>query len=434
MKATDSLARLIWVLVILTGLSADCLPAWDSHFLLTRMATQALGHQVPLLTQEVAPTSLATFVKRNNAALKNTLRAFHDWKQKTYTYPHWKLSEANAALLQGSAIMTPVQFLEILGVSSTAFSKMVFQKEYVDLYGPRYANPHLPRSFGEWLTLFSDEPDWGMDQGLFGTGDPRYGDIPYGDAAGTGSQAPFHMTFPFENWVTYKLKSSLKQGMAHLRFMVFCSLTQVALNAGDHFWAARFLGSAVHYFEDFTMPYHASAVPFLNPLVFVKAIFAKDKERFNRENTQLLSNRHKLYEAVAARAQVLAFETPESLLPNLQSRLDALADSLADNNGKTANTRLYARFFSLGKLAFGHAHKVDKLVGKSFPKSLVADPNYDPFANGSFDVTPYYPDALVQSWLDGKSDKRTQMLDEARKDLSQAVEAAATAIIVILRP
>ncbi len=436
MKVKQILGCLIVVPAMLIGWTTDRLSAWDAHFLITRMAVQGLDDEVPLLAKQVAPTPLGAFIKRHNVAVKNALRAFHDWKQKIYPYPHWRLSENNIALLQGSALMTPEQFLEILGVASTAFSKMVFPKEYAELFGAKYMNPQMPRSFGDWIILFADEPDWGMDQGLFGKGDSRYGEIPYGDISGTGSQAPFHMAFPFENWVTYKLKPSLKQGMAHLRFVAFCGLAQVALNAGDHFWAARFLGNAVHYFEDFTMPYHSSAVPFLNPLVMVKAVFATDKERFNRENTQLLSNRHRLYEAVAARAQLLSFDSPESLLPGLASRLDSLAQALAENQGQTANTRLYARFFSLGKLAFKHAHKVDKLVKKSFPKSLVEDPNHDPFAQGDFDVTPYYPDSLVQAWLEGKSDKdgKTLMLDEARKDLSQAVEAAATAILVILRP
>jgi hypothetical protein len=428
----NRLAPTLTALVLFSFLFPSFASAWDEHFLISRVAVECLGDELPILETQVAPTTLAAFVKKNNVAVKNSLRVFHEWKKMVYLYPQWMLSSTHIALLHGRAPITPAQFLEILGVSATAFSKVVFLKEYCTHYGPAMTNPQTPRSFGDWLILFSDEPDWGMDLSLFGKGDGRYGEIPYGDAEGTGSQAPFHMTFSHESWITYQLKPSLKQGMGHLRFVVFLNLAQVAMRAGDLYWTARFLGNAIHYMQDVSVPYHSSAVPFLNPLIFVKAIVAKDKERFNREKTQLLSNRHLLYELIAGRAQALSFDSIEKLFPSLQSRINTLAEALSVS-GAEGNTRLYARFFSGGKIAFGHAHKVDKLIGKAFPKKLIGDPNYDPFANGPFDLSPYFPDAMVQDWLDGKRSKNTQILEEIRKDLFQAVEGVATILLTVLR-
>lgn len=424
--------RLFAAVCLFSLLVPSCAPAWDNHFLLTRAAVQTLGDELPILDTQVKPTTLASFLARNNTVVKNTLNSFHEWKQQVYPYQQWMLSSSNRALLQGKEAINQAQFLEILGVASTAFSKVVVPKEFSALYNPAMANTNTTRSFADWLILFTDEPDWGMDKGLFGTGDPRYSKIPYGNEKGTGSQAPFHMYFPRESWVTNKIMPTLKQGMAHLRFAIFGNLAQVALSARDNYWAARFLGCAIHYLEDMAVPYHASAVPFLNPLVMAKAIFAKDRERFNSDKTQLLSNRHFLYEAVAKRLQMLSADSIEKIYPALAQRI-AKMSAEQDEKAETTNTILMTCFNSANKLAFKHAHKIDKLVGKSFPKKLVADPTYDPFADGKFDVSVYFSDSQVQGWLDGQRDKTSKIMNEISIDLNRAVEAAAAAMLATLR-
>ncbi len=413
-------------------LIASASSGWDKHFLLTSVAVNALEDELPALGTVVRPTTLASFVARNNDALKTALRLFHEWKQRVYPYPHWLLSDSNAALLRQPGTMSQKQFLEILGVAPAAFSKVVIPAGFDAVQNAALANPSMARSVGDWLVLFSDEPDWGMDQGLFGAGDPRYGDIPYGSVKGTSSQAPFHMYFPCENWISLKIKPSLKQGMTHLRFVAFANLAQVALCAGDRYWAARFLACAIHYLQDMTVPYHASAVPFLNPLVIAKAILAKDKERFSRDNTQLLSNRHFLFEAVAARMQLLGAAAPEKLYSGLSQKIAALCDA-QDERDDPPTTTLMRQFKARNKSAFDRAHKIDKLVGKAFPKKLVGDPNHDPFADGAFDVSPYFPDASVQSWIDGHRNKKTQLLNEIGASLSNAVEATLAALLAVLR-
>ncbi|MBP7632535.1 hypothetical protein KBA41_00075 [Candidatus Ozemobacteraceae bacterium] len=420
------------VACIFVLLASSVSSAWDKHFLLTSVAVNALEDELPALGKVVRPTTLASFVARNNEALKTALRLFHDWKQRAYTYPHWLLSDANAALLRQPGTMSQKQFLEILGVAPTAFSKVVFPAGFDAVQNAALANPNMARSFGDWLVLFSDEPDWGMDQGLFGAGDPRYGEIPYGSLKGTSSQAPFHMYFPCENWISLKIKPSLKQGMTHLRFVAFANLAQVALCAGDRYWAARFLASTIHYLQDMTAPYHASAVPFLNPLVIAKAILAKDKERFSSDNTQLLSNRHFLFEAVAARMQILGAAAPEKLYSGLSQKVAALC-AAQDEQDDPPTTMLMKLFKARNKSAFDRAHKIDKLVGKAFPKKLVGDPSYDPFADGAFDVSPYFPDTSVQSWIDGHRNKKTPLLNEIGGSLSNAVEATLAALIAVLR-
>lgn len=422
-------AGFVCIFVLLVSSASS---AWDKHFLLTSVAVEGLGDELPALEKISRPTTLASFVARNNDALKTALRLFHEWKQKIYPFQQWLLSDSNAALLRQPGAMSQKQFLETLGVAPTAFSKVVIPAGFDAIQNAALVNPNLARRFGDWLVLFSDEPDWGMDQNLFGAGDPRYGEIPYGSVKGTSSQAPFHMYFPCENWISLKIKPSLKQGMTHLRFVAFANLAQVALCAGDHYWAARFLACAIHYMQDMTAPYHASAVPFLNPLVIAKAILAKDKERFSRDNTQLLSNRHFLFEAVAARVQILGAGTPEKLFPGLSQKIATLC-AAQDEEDAPPSSILMTRFKACNKAAFKDAHKIDKLVNKAFPKKLVGDPSYDPFAGGSFDVTPYFSDATVQSWIDGQRNKKTPLLNEIGASLDNAIEATLAGLLAVLR-
>ncbi|HOT27266.1 MAG TPA: hypothetical protein PLU72_03685 [Candidatus Ozemobacteraceae bacterium] len=431
-RTPTRLRHITGVVCIFMVLIASASFAWDRHFLLTSVAVNALEDELPDLDKVVRPTTLASFVARNNEALKTALRLFHDWKQRVYPHPQWLLSDTNAALLRQPGTMSQKQFLEILGVAPAAFSKVVIPPGFDAVQNTALANPSMARRFGDWLVLFSDEPDWGMDQGLFGAGDPRYGEIPYGSLKGTGSQAPFHMYFPCENWISLKIKPSLKQGMTHLRFVAFANLAQVALCAGDRYWAARFLACTIHYLQDMTAPYHASAVPFLNPLVIAKAILAKDKDRFSRDNTQLLSNRHFLFEAVALRMQILGAAVPEKLYPGLSQKIASLC-SARDKADEPPTTMLMKRFKADNKSAFDRAHKIDKLVSKAFPKKLVGDPSYDPFADGAFDVSPYFSDASVQSWIDGRRNRNTPLLNEIGDNLSNAVEATLATLLAVLR-
>ena len=163
-----------------------------------------------------------------------------------------------------------------------------------------------------------------------------------------------------------------------------------------------------------------------------KAILAKDKERFSRDNTQLLSNRHFLFEAVAARMQVLGAAAPEKLYSALSQKVAALC-AAQDKEDNPPTTTLMKQFKASNKRAFDCAHKIDKLVSKAFPKKLVGDPSYDPFADGAFDVSPYFSDASVQSWIDGQRNKKTPFLNEIGGSLSNAVEATLAALLAVLR-
>ncbi|MCC6278162.1 MAG: hypothetical protein IT289_09640 [Oligoflexia bacterium] len=122
------------------------------------------------------------------------------------------------------------------------------------------------------LGIYSDEPDWGMDQDIYETDQypelwkDEYGFM--GGRRGFSSQGPRHMYYP--EWSVSAPVASLKlpankifqpSGAAPERAQVFYELSQAALAAGHPYWAVRFLANALHYVEDVTQPYHAVQTP-----------------------------------------------------------------------------------------------------------------------------------------------------------------------------
>ena len=118
------------------------------------------------------------------------------------------------------------------------------------------------------MATATDEPDYGMDIGLFednqSTFGKRYGfgKQLFGDPRlEFSSQAPFHMGIYHESPLIYMLAGYLKKTMPEYRIYQFFSLSKFAFQTGHKYWAWRFLGWAAHYIEDLTQPYHSRILP-----------------------------------------------------------------------------------------------------------------------------------------------------------------------------
>jgi len=98
-------------------------------------------------------------------------------------------------------------------------------------------------SWVEVLSLYSAEPDWGMDdelklspiQGLMG-----------------GSQGYRHMRYSL---------FCFKVGVPHRRAIHFHGLARVAFDRGDTYWGVRFSARAIHYIQDILSPFHTKPFP-----------------------------------------------------------------------------------------------------------------------------------------------------------------------------
>ena len=132
----------------------------------------------------------------------------------------------------------------------------------------------VPVSLVDVLAKYSDEPDWRMDQELFG--DDQYPELwksefaLMGGKQGVPSQAFRHMYWPpfsisHPNLASLHLppnKIASPMGEAALRAAVFVELARAAHGLGQDYWSARFVANALHYLEDSSQPFHTAQVPY----------------------------------------------------------------------------------------------------------------------------------------------------------------------------
>lgn len=178
--------------------------------------------------------------------------------------------------------------------------------------------PGAPVAPAHVIASASDEPDFGMDIGLFadsGTGFGRrygFGAQPFGNPnLAYGSQAPFHMGFYHLDWLTRSAQPDLLRTYPAWRVRLFGALARFAFARGHDYWGWRFSGWALHYIGDLTQPYHAQPLPGVGT---PEALWLVLRGR-TAEAIQLVSNRHGLiesyqYQRVQADLKDRAWETP----------------------------------------------------------------------------------------------------------------------------
>lgn len=153
-------------------------------------------------------------------------------------------------------------------------------------------------SIGELLCAYSDEPDWGMDQELAGIGEYQYGELPLGRLKGPSSQAHFHMCFIADGPIGRRMARGVKISFMEERVRLFLALSGIAMVHGEDYWGWRFAAWAVHYLQDLTQPYHAKLFPPGILIVARRFLDDPNPRDFAKRNSNLLTNRHHLVEAV----------------------------------------------------------------------------------------------------------------------------------------
>lgn len=149
----------------------------------------------------------------------------------------------------------------------------------------------------------ADEPDYGIDIDLFDKGiepdqkisewgkEYNFGAQAFGDPKYFyGTQAPFHMGFYHESFISYAAAGWIKNTFPDMRIFQFYHLAKFAFERGHDYWGYRFLGWALHYIGDLTQPYHSTLTPGIGT---TRKIFAQiiNKKKIN-EYRDRVSERH----------------------------------------------------------------------------------------------------------------------------------------------
>jgi len=236
-------------------------------------------------------------------------------------------------------------------------------------------------------TSANDEPDHGLDIGLFTDSNTDYGKEfgfgvqPFGNPnLEYGTQAPFHMGFYHESSVLYTLGAFLKETYPEYRIQLFKQLSEFAFENGHDYWGWRFMGWGMHYIGDFSNPYHITPVPGNTTLetLFPGVLGLAGFPQAQKDATQLVSNRHTVLEDF----QSLVMSTA---LKEDNHRHQTIVALHAPSTVREYHDSDIIQIFAKG--SYDKAEHINNVIDQTMPSNFVND------------VSVEYSDLGVQSQL-----------------------------------
>jgi hypothetical protein len=227
------------------------------------------------------------------------------------------------------------------------------------------------------VTTANNEPDYGLDLGLFEDNTTEYGkkfgfgNQPFGNPnLDYSSQAPFHMSFYHEAKILYRFAPSLNHTFLEQRVQQFRDLAAFAFKHDQPYWGWRFLGWSMHYATDATMPYHSKPLPGYSVLrllwINLKATLGFKSARNNA--IQLVSNKHTVIEAYQGQ------ELRRAYSENINDHPFFIA--LQSDNETPAFSHSFIRE-RVSKNAVDDSRNFDKTIKQNFPPNMVVDPSVE---------------------------------------------------------
>lgn len=382
--------RCVFAIVALLFVVTPSVWSWNVHSMLTRAALS--GEQG--MEARIAAEELEDFLKAEADALVKVLAEIEARAAKELP-AYAELPPALVFNAQGQSLRD--SFLRALRVNprvplglyrqpaagESASGRPTLTEDQYAIVGVDLAGGPIEALLpGELVTILdvvatgSDEPDFGLDVGLYIDNqgplgrDYGFGEQPYGNPAlSYGSQAPFHMAFPREDPIIALAASFSTKSQAAYREMQFSTLARFAFKSGHPFWGWRFAGWALHYSQDLGQPYHAKMIPGQNTLeMLVLNTLGSTEEKDGV--LILLSNRHLVIESYA-------YEALKD--PSNRSRQSFEAALAGTGPGET-RTPAYRRSWLYDVVAEGSyrtGKKLDSLIVASFPAHYVNDPSFD---------------------------------------------------------
>ena len=226
----------------------------------------------------------------------------------------------------------------------------------------------------------ANEPDYGMDMGLWQDNDTdfgkkyNFGRQPFGDPriGLPATQAPFHMGLYHESEVVYFVANFLKRTYPEYRMHLWQTLANHALKSGSPYWGWRFAGWTCHYAEDLTQPYHSNVLPGVGTarMIAINLLAMLGWEKPKNDMIFLVSNRHLSLENIQYNGLLDVLGKKADANPEL---ITAYSDTSQD---MTELTYLDLRS-TISMKAYAAGNEVDELLVKGLPAHFVNDPNYE---------------------------------------------------------
>ncbi|MBF0207325.1 MAG: hypothetical protein HQK53_10595 [Oligoflexia bacterium] len=383
--------------------------AWDNH---TEITYLALKDEVAIANIDVATESLNSFLEKEQAHLPIILEEVENWaKINVPNYPptpedikfkfkfntnrpHSQLVKEFLYGIRVNPQLTFPLFMQLTADRSHSNGPTISSKEISiipveDLQFERVNEGELLPAL-DIISTASNEPDYGMDVGLFNESNTdfskRYGlgQQPFGNSKLLyGDQAPFHMGFFHQNWIVNLAAAKYTQhSLVEYRIKLFATLANFAFERRHFYWGLRFWGWALHYLQDLAQPYHASLLPGVSALKILALNLFNLSQKIADQIT-IISNHHLILENYlfhALKKYSLAHEFNHPLL-------HALASNSNSNSNRNRNRNSDEQKFQqisflnwarqiISKEAYEKGNAVDLVIRTAFPSKYVKDPNY----------------------------------------------------------
>lgn len=393
--------RFIWIAFALS-LATGSVRAWTTHSWGTWLAL----HSMPDARNEtVRVEPLEKFLLEQGSGLEAVLQQEEQWaRSKVRNYPArpevlaYRFDPlADPAELRRRFLMAvrvnpaaplpmQMQVLPMASSQSTYGARPAMGWSEVSLHKPMAAEArkHVALREGEVVTVLdvlasaSDEPDEGMDSGLWSDSGTEHGKVygfgpqPFRTRYGVrGDEAPFHMGFFHEAPSTYATANGLRRTYPEYRMHLWQSLARHALVNGHPYWGWRFAGWAMHYAQDLTQPYHASFMPNRGALgvMWMNMLDFSGVSHPRQQATQLIAQRRQLLELYQQQSMLAPLQRGEWDHPNLKPFTLVIKDAgrmALPENGLRSIVTLQA---------YQSADALDAGVTATFPSRWVQEPN-----------------------------------------------------------
>jgi hypothetical protein len=384
---------------VLLGVAMSSAHPWSSHAIGTWQALHALPEVRAEPKVKVEPFS--SFLKDQGPALEGVLQQEEQWarghvrnypaRPEVLAYRHDKDADARVSMHR---------FLSAVRVNPTVPLPLYLQRQPVpQVQGDRLrppltwqdvslykdANPADTKfvalheselvSVLDVIATASDEPDYGLDMGLWENNATEFGQRygigkqPLGDPLHpASSQVSFHSGYFHESPLLFASSGSLRRTFPEYRMHLWQTLARHALLSGHPYWGWRFAGWAMHYAQDLTQPYHASVLPgssvttkFLGEMLAMTGM-----PQYKDERLQSLADRHAALELFHHQSLSEALYKGQLNHPNLMA-----FTTLSKDLGRLVLTEKSLRE-EVSKSAYVAADELDALVQQALPLMGVA--------------------------------------------------------------
>lgn len=425
--------------LILTGLLlffSTPLLAWSIHPLIMKPALSSLPEvrNVP----PVKAKSLKQFLLSVESELQVELAKQEEWFEKNLEF-YQPLPEALRFKAVGNPETIVQRFAFAMRINPNLNSGLHLQRMPEEAFDPKRQISVKELTFlsdtsfwsdivfvglqeGDMVSVLdvvasaTDDPDFGMDVGLYENNNTEFGrkyglgEQPFGDPKlEYGSQAPIHMGFFHEAEIIQFAANYLQKTYPEYRIHQYQMLAKLAFRKGEDYWGWRFLGWGLHYLIDLQQPYHAKVFPGLSTaeLLWINAKVMAGAEEEMDHAIQLLSNRHSVFEQFQQQVLTEVFRSKNWEHP--------VYKSLKQAGKKMDYFPDFAREV-VSKEAYDLADHLDEVLLKWSPKKFVSDPS---FVFGDYPEQEKIVEIIRQQKGDAAIDALNQVLIRVLKDLPE---------------